>query len=444
MKEISTRSQAPQPFWHIPADELLSSLGTSLKGLPREVAEERLLRSGSKITGTNAKTNAIRLFLSQFKSPVILLLLFAAALSFVLSDAADTIIILIIVLVSGVLGFWQERGAADAVQKLLATVEIKTKVLRDGVAVEIPIASVVKGDLILLSAGDVITGDSRLLESKDLFVDEACLTGETFPVEKVAGVLPVETALGARTNALFMGTHVVTGTATAAVVLTGKETEFGKISETLKLRPPETEFERGTRQFGYLLMEVTFLLLIAVFAINVFFSRPVLESLIFALALAVGVTPQLLPAIISVNLAHGAKRMAKEKVIVKRLAAIENFGSMDVLCSDKTGTLTIGEIAVDRHVNLRGDEDERVIRLAALNSAFQTGLRSPMDEAILRHEHPAVGRCVRIDEVPYDFIRKRLSVLVRKDDRDFIVTKGALSNVLEVCTLAKTSTETVE
>lgn len=444
MKEISTRSQSPQPFWHIPADELLSSLGTSLKGLSRKVAEERLLRSGSQITAAHVKTNQIKLFLSQFKSPVILLLLFAAALSFVLSDAADTIIILIIVLVSGVLGFWQERGAADAVQKLLATVEIKTKVLRDGVAVEIPVASVVKGDLILLSAGDVITGDSRLLESKDLFVDEACLTGETFPVEKVVGVLPVETALGARTNALFMGTHVVTGTATAAVVLTGKETEFGKISETLKLRPPETEFERGTRQFGYLLMEVTFLLLITVFAINVFFSRPVLESLIFALALAVGVTPQLLPAIISVNLAHGAKRMAKEKVIVKRLSAIENFGSMNVLCSDKTGTLTEGTVRVQSAVDVDGQEDTTVLLYANLNARFQAGYANPIDEAIVSYRQIDAAGYQKVAEVPYDFVRKRLSVLVRKDDQDFIVTKGALSNVLEVCTRAKTSSETVE
>ena len=444
MKEGLKQSQEPQPFWHITADELLPSLGTSLKGLTRKVAEERLLHSGSQITGTHAKTSAIRLFLSQFKSPVILLLLFAAALSFALSDASDTIIILVIVFVSGVLGFWQERGAADAVRKLLATVQIKTKVLRDGVAVDIPVASVVKGDLILLRAGDVITGDSRLLESKDLFVDEACLTGETFPVEKVAGVLPVETALGARTNALFMGTHVVTGTATAAVVLTGKETEFGKISETLKLRPPETEFERGTRQFGYLLMEVTFLLLIAVFAINVFFSRPVLESLIFALALAVGVTPQLLPAIISVNLAHGAKRMAKEKVIVKRLSAIENFGSMNVLCSDKTGTLTEGTVRVQSAVGIDGQEDATVFLYANLNARFQSGYVNPIDDAIVSYRSIDAAGYRKVGEVPYDFIRKRLSVLVRKDRRNFIVTKGALSNVLDVCTLAQTPAGTVE
>jgi P-type Mg2+ transporter len=444
MKEISSQREMPHAFWNVPVQGLLSSLGTSLKGLPREVAEERLRQPGSQIKAAHVKTNQIKLFLSQFKSPVILLLLFAAALSFVLSDAADTIIILIIVLVSGVLGFWQERGAADAVQKLLATVEIKTKVLRDGVAVDIPVAEVVQGDLILLSAGDVITGDSRLLESKDLFVDEACLTGETFPVEKVVGVLPVETALGARTNVLFMGTHVVTGTATAAVVLTGKETEFGKISETLKLRPPETEFERGTRQFGYLLMEVTFLLLIAVFAINVFFSRPVLESLIFALALAVGVTPQLLPAIISVNLAHGAKRMAKEKVIVKRLSAIENFGSMNVLCSDKTGTLTEGTVRVQSAIDMDGQEDATVLLYANLNARFQAGYANPIDEAIVSYRPVDAAGYQKVAEVPYDFVRKRLSVLVRKENHNFIVTKGALSNVLDVCTLAKTPAGTVK
>jgi Mg2+-importing ATPase len=444
VNEPSKQSDTLQTFWNIPADELLSSLGTSLKGLPRKVAEERLLSSGSKITGAHARTNAIRLFLSQFKSPVILLLLFAAALSFALSDAADTIIILIIVLVSGVLGFWQERGAANAVQKLLATVQIKAKVRRDGAAVEIPVASVVKGDLILLRAGDVITGDSRLIESKDLFVDEACLTGETFPVEKVAGVLPVESALSARTNMLFMGTHVVTGTATAVVALTGKDTEFGKISETLKLRSPETEFEHGIRQFGYLLMEVTFLLLITVFAINVFFSRPVLESLIFALALAVGVTPQLLPAIISVNLAHGAKRMAKEKVIVKRLSAIENFGSMNVLCSDKTGTLTEGTVRVQSAVDIYGQEDATVLLYANLNARFQAGYANPIDEAIVSYRPVDAAGYQKVGEVPYDFIRKRLSVLVRKDNKDFIVTKGALSNVLDVCTLAQTPAGTVE
>jgi Mg2+-importing ATPase len=443
-KEISSENKTPEAFWTIPVTALLSSLGTSLKGLSHKEAEERLRGSGSKITRAHVKTNAIKLFLSQFRSPVIILLLFAATLSLVLSDAADTIIILLIVFVSGVLGFWQERGAANAVQQLLATVQIKAKVIREGSAIDTPVAQVARGDITILSAGDVIPADSRLLESNNLFVDEACLTGETFPVEKVTGVLPVETGLNAKTNVLFMGTHVVTGSATAAVVLTGTDTEFGKISETLKLRQPETEFERGTRQFGYLLMEVTLLLLITVFAINVFFSRPVLESLIFALALAVGVTPQLLPAIISVNLAHGAKRMAKEKVIVKRLSAIENFGSMNVLCSDKTGTLTEGAVQVQAAVDIHGQEDNKVLLYASLNACFQAGYANPIDEAIVSYRPFEVAEYQKVAEVPYDFIRKRISVLVQKEGKNFILTKGALSNVLEICTLAKTSAETVE
>jgi Mg2+-importing ATPase len=443
-KEISSENKTPEAFWTIPVTALLSSLGTSLKGLSHKEAEERLRGSGSKITRAHVKTNAIKLFLSQFRSPVIILLLFAATLSLVLSDAADTIIILLIVFVSGVLGFWQERGAANAVQQLLATVQIKAKVIREGSAIDTPVAQVARGDITILSAGDVIPADSRLLESNNLFVDEACLTGETFPVEKVTGVLPVETGLNAKTNVLFMGTHVVTGSATAAVVLTGTDTEFGKISETLKLRQPETEFERGTRQFGYLLMEVTLLLLITVFAINVFFSRPVLESLIFALALAVGVTPQLLPAIISVNLAHGAKRMAKEKVIVKRLSAIENFGSMNVLCSDKTGTLTEGAVQVQAAVDIHGQEDNKVLLYASLNARFQAGYANPIDEAIVSYQPFEVAEYQKVAEVPYDFIRKRISVLVQKEGKNFILTKGALSNVLEICTLAKTSAETVE
>ena len=200
---------------------------------------------------------------------------------------------------------------------------------------EIPVEEVVPGDVAILNAGDVIPGDCAILESKDLFVNEAALTGETYPVEKHPGILPPEIPLSERTNVLFMGTHVVSGTAKALVVRTAADTEFGKVSARLRLRPPETEFERGVRRFGYLLMEVTLILVISIFAINVYFARPVLESFLFSLALAVGLTPQLLPAIIAINLAHGAKRMALEKVIVKRLAAIENFGSMNVLCCER-------------------------------------------------------------------------------------------------------------
>jgi Mg2+-importing ATPase len=426
-------------FWSVPAAEILKRLQTTPRGLAEGEAEERLARHGSNLLRPKKRTDALTLLLSQFKSPIILILLFAVGLSFLLHDSADALIILIIVLVSGLLGFWQERGAINAVEKLLAIVQVKAAVIRDGVSKEVPVEKIVPGDLVVLNAGDVIPGDCLILESKDLFVDEATLTGETFPVEKTAGILPEETPLGQRTNALFMGTHVVSGNANAVVVHTGKETEFGKVSERLKFRPPETEFERGVRRFGFLLLEVTLVLVIAIFAINVFFKRPVMESFLFALALAVGLTPQLLPAIISINLSHGAKRMASKKVIVKRLASIENFGSMNVLCSDKTGTLTEGVVQFRSAIDVEGNESEQVFLYAYLNAVYETGFVNPIDKALRTRRHLDVSSYQKRDEVPYDFIRKRLSILVSREGASQIITKGALLNVLEVCSSAETS-----
>ena len=241
-----------------------------------------------------------------------------------------------------------------------------------------------------------------------------------------------------------MGTHVVSGSASAVVVHTGRETEFGKVSERLALRPPETEFERGVRQFGYLLMEVTLLLVIAVFPFNVYLARPALDSFLFALALAVGLTPQLLTAIIIVNLAHGAKGMALKKVIVKRLASIENFGSMNVLCSDKTGTLTEGVVHIRSTLDIKGNESEKVLIYAYLNSSYyETGFTNPIDEAIRTYRTFDVSGYQKLEEEPYDFVRKRLSILVSHDNTHLMITKGALINVLAVCSTAETSIGTV-
>jgi Mg2+-importing ATPase len=428
---------SPIPFWNLPAPDLLQELQTTSEGLSEEEVRERLSRYGSNVLKPKKRTDAIALLLAQFRSPIILILLFAAALSLFLHDSADALIILIIVLVSGLLGFWQERGAVNAVEKLLAIIQIKATVIRDGDSKEVPVEETVPGDIVVLNAGDVIPGDCLILESKDLFVDEATLTGETFPVEKTAGILAEETPLGQRTNALFMGTHVVSGHAKAVVVHTGKETEFGKVSERLKVRPIETEFERGVRRFGYLLLEVTLVLVIAIFAINVYFKRPVMESFLFALALAVGLTPQLLPAIISINLSHGAKRMASKRVIVKRLASIENFGSMNVLCSDKTGTLTEGVVQFHSAIDVEGSESEKVFLYAYLNAIYETGFTNPIDEAIRTRGPLDLAGYQKLDEVPYDFIRKRLSILVSKDGAHQIITKGALLNVIEVCSSAE-------
>jgi P-type Mg2+ transporter len=421
-------------YWSLPIDNVLLYLKASENGLTDEEAQSRLTRFGPNLLKPKKGSGVWGLLIGQFKSPIILILMFAASLAFVLHDRTDALIILVIVLISGLLGFWQERGAASALQKLLALVQIKARVLRNGGEREIGTEEIVPGDIILFAAGDLIPSDCLLLESRDLFIDEATLTGETYPVEKSAGAVPEGTPLGKRINALFMGTHVISGSAKAVVVCTGKDTEFGAISEELKLRPPVTEFERGVRRFGYLLSEITLILVIAIFACNVYFRRPILDSLLFALALAVGLTPQLLPAIISINLATGAKRMAQQQVIVKRLASIENFGSMNVLCSDKTGTLTEGVASLQSAVDVHGQPSEKVLLYAYINSTFETGFTNPIDTAIRNHQHFDLEGWAKLDEIPYDFIRKRLTVLVSNEGRRLMISKGALSNVIQTCT----------
>ena len=407
--------------------------------MTNDEARQRFIRFGANLLKPKKRSNAFTLLLSQFKSPLILILIFAGGLSFFLHDPVNAGIILTIVLVSGLLGFWQERGAANAIEKLLSIVQIKAEVLRDGAMREIPVEEIVSGDIVILNAGDVIPGDCLIIESKDLFVDEAALTGETYPEDKMPGILQEDTPLAQRTNTLFMGTHVVSGSAKALVVHTGKETEFGKVSERLVHRPPETEFEHGVRRFGYFLMEVTLLLVIIIFAVNVYLARPVLDSFLFSLALAVGLTPQLLPAIISVNLAHGAKHMALKKVIVKRLASIENFGSMNVLCSDKTGTLTEGVVHLKSALDVDGNESEKVLFFGYLNSFYEKGFSNPIDEAICSYRTFDLSDYQKLDEEPYDFVRKRLSILISKGNARLMITKGALQNVLAVCSKAEKS-----
>ena len=413
------------------------------EGLTGSEAQKRLDLYGANLLKPPKRTDVFTLLISQFKSPIILILLFATVLSFFLHDAVDAIIILSIVLISGLLGFWQERGASNAIAKLLSIVQIKAAVLRDGKSIEIPVEQIVPGDIVILNAGDIIPGDGLVQDSKDLFVDEAMLTGETFPVEKEPAVLPQETPLAQRTNALWMGTHVVSGSATQLIVRTGRETEFGKVSDRLKLRPQETEFEHGIRRFGYFLMEVTLLLVVTIFAINVYLARPVLDSFLFSLALAVGLTPQLLPAIISINLSHGAKRMADKKVIVKRLASIENFGSMNIICSDKTGTLTEGTVQLQSAFNVDAVSNDKVLLNAYLNAFYQTGFTNPIDEAIISYRKLDLSGYQKLDEIPYDFLRKRLSILVSHDNTNLMVTKGALVNVLAVCSSVESSDGTI-
>jgi Mg2+-importing ATPase len=423
-------------FWSLTVPDLLAFLNASLHGLTAGEAERRLAEHGPNSLRTETNGRTIRLLVEQFGSPIVLLLIGAASLSVLLHDATDGAIILAIVAASGVLGFWQEYNAANIVATLLSKVEVKATVVRDGSETQIPLSDVVPGDIVCVSAGSSIPADCRVLASRELFVNEAALTGESFPVEKFDGPLVAATPLGRRTNTLFMGTHAVSGTARAVVARTGHDTEFGRLSARLHVEPPKTEFERGLRRFGYFLIEVTLLLVTAIFAFNVYLQKPVLDSFLFAMALAVGLTPQLLPAIISVNLAKGARDMAARKVIVKRLTAIENFGSMDVLCSDKTGTLTEGRVQLDSAVDVHGRQSERVWIHAYVNAKFQSGYANPIDTAICQGHEMPLDAWTKLDEIPYDFIRRRLSVLAVHDGRPVMITKGALAAVLDACSYA--------
>jgi Mg2+-importing ATPase len=424
----------PELYWSEPTPSLLEAFHTTADGLTTIKARQRLETYGPNRLEVKEKATVLRLFLTQFKSPIVLILLFATGVSAATQDWVEALIILGIVLGSALLSFFQEYSANNAAEKLRAEVTVKTTVLRDGQPQQIPAEEVVPGDVVMLSAGSLVPADGVLLEARDFFVNQAVLTGETFPVEKKPGEVAAGATLTGRANCVFMGTNVRSGSARALMVQTGRATAFGQIAERLTLRPPETEFERGIRRFGYLLTEVMLLLVIIVFAVNVFYQKPVLDSLLFSIALAVGLTPQLLPAIISINLSRGSQAMAAGGVIVRRLESIENFGSMDVLCTDKTGTLTLGVVQLDGALDVEGQPADEVFRLAYLNAHFQTGLANPLDEAVLAHGQPDIAGVEKLDEVPYDFVRKRLSVAAKEPGHPpCLITKGALDNVLAVC-----------
>ena len=435
-----THSYYEKEFWNVSAADLVQRLCSDQKyGLTSVQVKEKLTRYGKNLVKTAKKKDSLSLLLSQFKSPIIIIFIFTSAISFFIGEEEDALIIIVIVIISGILGFWQEKGATDAVDKLLAIVKPRCKVIRDGKLQEIPSENVFPGDLVVLKSGDSVPADCLIMECKDLFVNEATLTGESYPSEKSVNSLSQESTLRLRTNSLFQGTFIVSGTATALVAGTGANTELGNISERLKHKAPETEFEHGVKRFGYFLLEITLMLVISILVINIYFHRPVLDSFLFSLALAIGLTPQLLPAIISVNLAHGAKRMAAEKVIVKRLASIENLGSMNILCSDKTGTLTTGEVKLHSAINIEGNESEKVLLYAYLNAFYETGFVNPIDKAIKDFRQFDTSSYLKLDELPYDFIRKRLTIFVSSNESRIIVTKGALHNVLSVCSNAESA-----
>jgi Mg2+-importing ATPase len=423
-----------EDFLRLSTEELFVRLDTSENGLTAGEAEKRLEMYGYNELARRKKRTAAAEFLLHLRSPLIIILLVAGLVSGFLGETINAVIIFSIVLLSVVLDFYQESKAERAAEMLKEQVSTKAAVIRDNLQRDVKLSEIVPGDIVLLSSGDIVPADARIIVGKDLFVSQSALTGESFPVEKTPEPLEEKRVpITEWNNCLFMGTSVVSGTAKVVVLRTGELTEFGKISRKLAGREPESEFERGLRRFGFLMMEVTFLLVLFVFFINALFKRGVLESLLFAVALAVGLTPELLPMIMSVNLSRGAVAMSKKGVIVKRLASIQNFGSMDVLCTDKTGTLTENKIALVLHVDLEGNDDDKVLFYSFLNSHFQTGLKSPLDEAILAYKETDVKSFRKIDEVPFDFARKRVSVILETRNQRVLVAKGAPEEIVGVC-----------
>jgi Mg2+-importing ATPase len=375
----------------------------------------------------------IKLFLSQFSNTVTFLLIFALVLSASMGQLKESSIILVILLLSAMLGFYQERKASKAVEMLRSMLKTLARVKREGIEIDVPVEEVVPGDIVLLKAGDVVPADSLIIISTDLYVNESILTGESYPAEKRPGILAPEIPLIKRTNVVFKGTSITCGTATVVAVGVGSSTEIGKIESHLGTMQKETAFEKGIRKFGIMLIRVALAVAVIVMSINIVGGREPIDSILFALALSVGLAPEMLPAIVTITLSFGAKRLAAEKVIVKKLASIQNLGAIDILCTDKTGTLTEGEVKIHSCVTPDGKPSDRVSLYAYLNAYYESGYPNPMDLAIREQLPRSITDFKKFDEVPYDFNRKRLSIVVEKEEKHLMITKGALKNILEVC-----------
>jgi len=416
-----------------PIAELLAELGTSAHGLSVAEAAARARRFGPNRIDTVRRRHIVTALLDRFRNPLVLVLMGAAAVSAFTGDVPSFAIVSVIVCMSVILDVVQEHRAENAAEALRAQVSLMADVMRGGSLRAVPASEVVPGDIVRIAAGDLVPADCRLIGGRDLYVDEALLTGEAYPAEKEVDLPANEGEISAfPRNLVFMGSSVVSGSASAVVVATGRDAQVGTIAETLRTAAPATAFSLGIHDFGMMIVRLTMLLVLFVLLVNLSFARPLLESFLFALALAVGLTPELLPMVVSVTLAHGALRMSKRGVIVKRLSAIHDLGSMDVLCSDKTGTLTDARIALIREVDLDGRDSVGVLRWGEINATFETGLESPLDAAILAAGtiDPAVWR--KIDEVPFDFERRRVSVLVESEGRRLLVVKGAPEDVLRL------------
>ena len=416
----------------LPLPDLLQRLHSADNGLSASDAASILKTVGPNQVESSKQKTLLSAFIERFSNPLVLILLFAAAVSAFTGDVASFVIIAVIVLMSVMLDVMQERQARNAAEKLRKQVALSAKVLRDRKPVDLPVGEIVPGDVVLFAAGDLVPADSRLIEARDLYVDEALLTGEAYPAEKgtAPATGPASDEIALPPNLVFMGSSVVSGTAKALVLATGPKAQLGSIAGALQKQPPPTAFAVGIQDFGMMIVKATVFLVLFVVLVNLLFHRPPLESFLFALALAVGLTPELLPMIVSVTLAHGSMRLSRKQLIVKRQSAIDDLGSMDVFCSDKTGTLTEAHIKLVREVDLAGEDSSTAMQMAQLNAAFETGLKSPLDDAILAAGTIDLAAWRKIDEVPFDFERRRVSILVEGGGRRLIIVKGAPEDIL--------------
>lgn len=429
---MNINSVESSSFWHFEAKDWLEKLNSSVDGLSQQQAAEILKNSGTQKKGKSNLEKDFLLFIGQFKSPLMLLLIGAVILSAFLGDKSDVFIILFIVISTGTLSFFQERNASKVVEKLQSMISLKSNVLRDNTPQQITSTEIVAGDILLLKAGDMIPADCLLLESNELHANEASLTGESFPVRKEVGVLDVKTELSKRLNCLWEGTNIVSGTAKAIVINTGNNTIFGSIVQSAS-KSIETTFEKGIRDFGFFLMKITLVLSFFILVVNLLNHKSVIESALFALALAVGMAPELLPAITTIAMSAGAKRLLEKKVIVKKLASIQNLGEVNLLCTDKTGTITEGAIIVEKIVDGFDNENDYIKTLAFWNAYFETGYANPIDEALKKLNISTTALPTKIGEIPYDFLRKRLSIAVETPTETILVSKGAYSEISEIC-----------
>lgn len=423
---------ASHRFWQEPFD---SSLAHQRWGLSEAEAADRLLQIGPNDVLEKRVQPLWRAVFDRVANPLIVILLFASALSAWTGDRVSFVTIVAIISLSVVLDVAQHRRALHAVDALRRSVGLKANVIRDGRPHIVPVESLVPGDVVQLSPGDIVPADTRLLEVENLYVNQSLLTGEAFPVAKHARDAVDSSSAVDALNAVFAGTSVISGSATALVCETGRRTELGAVAGSLSERRPVDAFERGIQDFGLLMMRLTMFLVLFVLAVNAVSGRPWLESLIFALALAVGLTPELLPMVLTVTLASGARRLAERRVIVKRLASIHDLGAMDILCTDKTGTLTKADVALSQYADAAGLADPRIFELAYLNSSFSGGIASPLDTAILNHKSVDTSSWTKIGECPFDFERRRVSVLLDRGAERLLIVKGAPEDVLSLSTV---------